>query len=204
MKCPDEICGREINDDSFFCHFCGQQIGHCAKCGIPSMAEYCSECGGEIVYLADDPPCSEAADSEAVETENVRGPEPVEPPPPQPDSGAGGTITVHKPRGNEIRLRSDKYSWELLIEEKPDGEIIGRSEGSFAAVLKDFGTISGRHAKVFFENGCWYIMDIGSNNTGSTNGTYVNNTRIPAQEATPIKQNDVVGLADLTCYVRKA
>ena len=68
------------------------------------------------------------------------------------------------------------------------GDIIGREEKG-KEYLKNFPTVSRKHARFTKEFNGWYIEDL-----GSTNGTYVNQKRIT--EKTLIKSGDVISLSN--------
>ncbi len=63
-------------------------------------------------------------------------------------------------------------------------DIIGRGAVG-AEYLAEIKTISRKHSKFYFEEGKWHIEDL-----GSTNGTYVNNDKIPSREKVKIGDGD--------------
>lgn len=74
----------------------------------------------------------------------------------------------------------------LKIEIK-NGDILGREY-----IGRDFldSTVSRKHIKFIFENNNWYIEDL-----NSTNGTFINNSRISIDEKVLINNNDLVNLS---------
>jgi pSer/pThr/pTyr-binding forkhead associated (FHA) protein len=60
---------------------------------------------------------------------------------------------------------------------------IGRRDDN-SMMLDDF-FVSGAHAEIVFDQGTWWVMDL-----GSTNGTFVN--RAPVRARTRINQGDIV------------
>ena len=60
---------------------------------------------------------------------------------------------------------------------------IGRQEGIY--LLIDHGTVSRRHAEISYANGQYILHDL-----ESTNGTFVNNTRLQPGSVHSLKQND--------------
>ncbi len=60
---------------------------------------------------------------------------------------------------------------------------VGRQPG--VHLLIDQGTVSRRHAEVSYANGQYVLHDL-----GSTNGTFVNDARLPAQSTYILKQGD--------------
>ena len=64
--------------------------------------------------------------------------------------------------------------------------------------LKDFKTISREHCKVYFENGYWYIEDL-----GSTNGTFLNGKKLMPYQKARIKDEDEIKISSsITFEVR--
>ena len=70
-----------------------------------------------------------------------------------------------------------------------NGDVVGR-QGAGAEFLKNFKTVSRRHARFSKEGGKWYVEDL-----NSTNGTYVNNKPIPPNQKVEIKDGDVISLS---------
>ena len=68
---------------------------------------------------------------------------------------------------------------------------IGKMEACVDFVIPD-KTISRIHARLFEQNGDMYLIDL-----GSTNGTYHNGGRLPAQKAVRIVPGDEVRLSDI-------
>ena len=71
---------------------------------------------------------------------------------------------------------------------------IGRSED--CGLVFPYSQISRCHARVYIENGKLYIED-----NSSTNGTYVNGERIPANIKIMCNNNDLVIFAGIKCHV---
>lgn len=70
-----------------------------------------------------------------------------------------------------------------------NGTILGRHvQGK--EFLAEAKTVSRKHAIFVFEKGSWFVEDL-----GSTNGTYVNGTMIPAKTRQSIKKGDRIGLS---------
>ena len=69
--------------------------------------------------------------------------------------------------------------------------IIGKTAGSVDGVIGFNKAVSRVHCKVVYQSGTYYIVDL-----GSANGTFINSTRIAAQQMQPIKNGDIVRLAN--------
>ncbi|HJT56716.1 MAG TPA: FHA domain-containing protein, partial [Ktedonobacteraceae bacterium] len=52
-------------------------------------------------------------------------------------------------------------------------------------------TVSRNHARLWFDNGRWYIADM-----KSANGTVVNNLRLQPNLPVPLNDNDVINFGD--------
>jgi hypothetical protein len=75
---------------------------------------------------------------------------------------------------------------------------VGRQRGCF---LADAGetSVSRRHAAVFPDDAGWWVAD-----RGSTNGTYLNGTRLGEQPAGPLRAGDIVQFGNVACSVESA
>ncbi|HLH61114.1 MAG TPA: protein kinase [Ktedonobacteraceae bacterium] len=66
---------------------------------------------------------------------------------------------------------------------------IGRTNGN--DLIISGRTVSRNHARLWFDNGRWYIADM-----KSANGTVVNNVRLQPHVPTPLNDNDVINFGD--------
>jgi len=67
----------------------------------------------------------------------------------------------------------------------PDELVIGRNAGQAGFNLPEDARLSGRHCRVFWQNGNLYVEDL-----GSTNGTYLNG--VPVWQPVPVAQDDIL------------
>jgi len=74
------------------------------------------------------------------------------------------------------------------------GDIIGRQETGVEH-LKNFKTVSRKHARFFKEGNKWYIEDL-----NSTNGTFVNNKLITSNQKFEIKNGDIINLSSQVAF----
>lgn len=114
--------------------------------------------------------------------------------PSAPAAASAATTIVTLPAENIFFCHPD--GWNIQI---ANGDLLGRTNGPFAAQLGKYPVISSNHAKVTFANNEWFITDL-----KSTNKTYINGTKLEPDIPTKIKQNDVVVLANVTFTVREA
>ncbi len=75
---------------------------------------------------------------------------------------------------------------------------LGRAAKSspLAAYIRPQDGVSRRHARLYWENGRLFLMDL-----GSTNGTKINGQRLPPWHPAPVRDGDVVQLGRLRFYV---
>jgi predicted RNA-binding Zn-ribbon protein involved in translation (DUF1610 family) len=202
MICPSKICRQEIPEDSLYCDQCGTKILRCSKCGNPGTSPRCGKCGGAMVFKETDLPRNApdtADETPAPNTTHQAAPTqrpaetPAAPPPPQP-AASQATVVFQAETKKLFFHHSNGWSMELK-----DGDILGRTAGSHTDRLGSFPVISGTHAGITCENGAWHITD-----QKSTNKTYVGGALAPPGVPVPLKNNDVVQLANVTFIVREA
>lgn len=170
--CPH--CLLEIDADSRYCEHCGVRLLACPDGHGFGKKKRCVECGKPLV-----------------EAEPTLQAEPVAP---KVDSGDKTVVSV--PIQNvkhPTHLICPPHHIRLRIS---DGAIIGR-RGSFAGVFNGFATVSGLHAKLNVEpTGEVSITDL-----SSTNGTFVNGSKLVPNVPQPIKTGDSVAFYDLQFQV---
>ena len=71
---------------------------------------------------------------------------------------------------------------------------MGRSQDSTIVLDDDY--VSSRHARIFPRDGLWYVEDM-----GSTNGTYLDRTKVTS--ATPVKIGVPIRVGKTTVELRK-
>lgn len=69
------------------------------------------------------------------------------------------------------------------------GDTIGR-DGIGSRILNQFSAVSRHHATFRYYNGRWLIRD-----ENSTNGTYINGTKLEAEKWYELKVNDVLSIS---------
>jgi len=73
-----------------------------------------------------------------------------------------------------------------------DGDgCLGRDPSSCLVSLPQDASVSRQHAKVLFQEGRWWLRDM-----GSRNGTLINGAALPAPEGTPLSDLDEIQLGD--------
>lgn len=90
-------------------------------------------------------------------------------------------------------IRKDKDE-EERIEIKTQVYKIGRDSAENDLVLDDV-KVSKKHAEIIEKGGTFYIIDKGSTGEGSTNGVYLNDTRIEKVNLVELKSKDEIKIA---------
>lgn len=196
--CP--YCGADIEDDSWYCDQCANELHRCPSCGNFCKGKFCPKCG-KPTALAKDLAGTPAAQPAA-------GAQPVAPPPPA-QSGAPAGQPASFPYGGAPRpttnpgaspmpgtgtfvpgaapagpTRLTCPAMGVTINLIP-GAVIGRVTGNYASQLGTFQYLSGTQARVDCTGGQWTITDLGSRNGTAVNG-------MPCAPTQPFKSGDVI------------
>jgi pSer/pThr/pTyr-binding forkhead associated (FHA) protein len=183
-KCPH--CQAEIEADSFFCDQCGNELKICLDCGTFVRGKFCSNCRSRNIVFAKD------ADSASAPSEPESTPKTVEkeyqhqPQPLQQQAPAADMQTISALQG----INCDDT---IVLDNAITEYTIGRKTGEFTAIFGSQNFVSRQHAKLINSTEGWQVVDL-----GSTNGTYVNNTRLTANNGVTLTIGDEVRFASLT------
>jgi FOG: FHA domain len=206
VKCP--FCGKEIENDSFYCDQCGEELKICPRGHGFRKGKVCGECGvglieaknasnGQAAPAEPKPATTQSSSPQPQPTEpqvSVQQPVSVQQSPPisQADSPAKTVRpeVVAEPKflvSNALNARLDLK----------DGAIIGRRAGDYTHVFGNQGYVSGSHARLQKNmSGAWEIVDL-----DSSNGTFLNGQKLVANQPVAIKIGDTVAFYDLTFIV---
>ena len=173
-----------------------QQEIQCPFCKaiVPHGTYYCPRCGNNIANQKCENekklynPLNEV---QSVSQQNVqpvqqRRPQPAEVPIPHPDQLA--TLQSIKAKRNGVLVRN-RTGEQIRIEK--DVFRIGKGTIDNDYYILDNGAISRSHAMFMAKGEQWTIIDL-----NSTNGTYVNGSRIMPQSEVVLMNGSTVGLAD--------
>ncbi len=87
---------------------------------------------------------------------------------------------------------------EAVLHSPIDGNpyIVGRKTG--VSLKLQFRTVSGNHASLWVEDGTLFLKDL-----GSTNGTYINGTRVDRETTVRVSEEDLIHFAEAPFRVRR-
>ncbi len=196
IDCPK--CKASIENDSWFCDQCGQELKVCPQCTSYGKGNRCTQCGTVLVTAKEKseanatPPPAPVAPSPGPET-TIPVPAEVMP---KPASGVNVESTIRRPepiRQAGLVLVNAATGIKL---QAMDGAVIGRRSGPYAQLLSSQGYISGTHARFDFKPDGWTITDL-----DSTNGTFVNNVQLRANVPCALSAGARVLIADLEFIV---
>ena len=182
MKCPVSSCKYEIDDDSVFCDQCGAELSVCPKCGAVAAAKFCPKDGTRLESRKTRPAAPPAAPPVA-----QTAAEAPSQPAAAPSADARATVRLNDTAVSAFRIRHSSGA----VVEVSHGDIVGRSDGKFAAVFGGSKFVSGRHASFSAANGLMAVTDL-----GSTNGTKVNGESLAPNAPRQLKSGDKVTFAD--------
>lgn len=153
------------------------QLKICPSCGLenPVNETMCGRCMADISSVE---PVNDIDVSESKIINN-------------PQLSSGATVIE---KNDSLCFEAVDGSGKFYVE---SGAVIGR-EAAGSEYLKKYQTVSRRHAQLKFNNSSWDIEDL-----NSTNGTWINERKIEANKANPIKSGDIVAFSRSCVFVIK-
>ena len=201
VKCP--FCGKEIENDSFYCDQCGEEMKLCPTHGF-KKGKVCSDCGTKLVEAKNAStgqaqPVAAQVPPPTIQNSNLQSPpqSTFAGQPSQPASQPSPEATV---RPGATAPAVPKYLVSNAINARLDlrnGAIIGRRAGDYIHVFGNQGYVSGTHARIQQNAaGTWEIVDL-----DSTNGTFLNGQKLFANQPATFKTGDTIAFYDLKFVV---
>ena len=197
MNCP--YCKIDIENDSYYCDQCGQEIKICSLCKKPGKGNFCVDDKGKLVSMKE------------FETQSLRPAQPVaaQRPSESPQQSLQNKNSdirqfVEIPC---LRLVNSNLQIDIIVK---SGDVVGRETGDYKKIFGKFDRISSRHARFdYSESTGWTVTDIGSFNLGSTNGTAFslknewgnNPSKMAPNKPTPIFDGGYILLANVELEV---
>lgn len=171
IQCPN--CKEDIEKDSYYCDQCGQKLLFCSRCGCVGLGKRCTRCGGEMYSRVDDADVAKTVRRVPESSESA-----------SPSHDAPQLILVNSALGIELKIE--------------DGAVLGRRNGPYTDVLKDYGYVSGTHARLTYSpiDG-WLVVDL-----HSSNGTSVNLQRLQPEVPRPVNEGDIITIANVNLQVK--
>ena len=188
------ICGHHNTPDEFFCKgendTCGTSLADVNAVDTSELERLAAEADAAEADAADDGGADGGggAAGGGVDAGGVAGGD--------VDVGVGGQQNQAPNLGGQTRREAQVAPCALAF---PWGQVpiagqlnVGREAGfsPISGQLDAFPTVSRRHAVVGAAQGQWTVQDL-----GSTNGTYVNGTRLAANETQAIQNGDQIGFS---------
>ncbi len=198
LKCP--FCDKEIESDSYYCDQCGEMLNKCSFGHGFKKGKVCNECGKPLVPAKDEganatnPPVQQQPTSVNQPTSQST----IIPPAPHVHSQSAAEPEKTVRPTAQVKLASRMVSKVLNAElALRDGAIIGRRNGDYISVFGAQGYVSGTHARIQKNSkGVWEIVDL-----DSSNGTFLNKTRIAANQPVEFSVGDTISFYDLDFIV---
>ena len=177
IQCPD--CRAKIPDDSAFCDQCGVELYWCPECKRPKLrrGHDCPLCGSDLVpgrqYLV-----SQQSSNQAIRQSSNQ---------------------AIKQSSNQAIRQSSNQALSLV----GNGWTLPLREGQFgrtSGIYPEFASckyISGNHGKFILSASGWLVVD-----NGSTNGISVNGTELTPGVAVPLHAGDKLIIATIEFEVK--
>jgi len=189
MNCPH--CKQTIDDDSFFCDQCGEEILVCSTCGRPGKGKRCIFDGEALVKPGTATPTPTPTPTPTTTMAAPKTASPMVPPPvPVPAAPAS---TIIETTGAGLRIRNAAQGIDLTPTE---GDVLGRKTGAFVPTFGRFPQVSGTHLRFEKVGAAWCVTDL-----GSLNGTSVNGRKLAPHAPTPLSHGGELKIADLVFAV---
>lgn len=185
ITCP--FCKEEIEERSYYCDQCGQALLYCGNCGHVGSGRRCTYCGGVMMTVQE----LDAKSQRTTMAENFSTPAPA-------ITSSKANVEISQSLIDTSVPRLTLVSNQLNISiQGINGAIIGRRQGPYRQLFEKDMYVSGVHAQLFYsqESG-WCIMD-----KHSSNGTFLNRKRLQADMGIPLKNNDILSIANLNLQV---
>lgn len=175
MVCP--FCKITIDDDSFYCDQCGQEILVCPKCNKPGKGKMCTSDGTPLVVV------KSRTGEQAVSAADSIAP------------AQGLTPSVHIAADiGELHLINKNIGLDLKIQ---GDTIIGRTAGNFVDIFSKHPQVSGKHCQISFDSQKgWMVSDL-----SSRNGTKYNNAPLKPFQPQPLTDKSFLLIANIEFYI---
>ncbi len=194
MQCA--FCKEFIDDDSFYCDMCGEEIKTCPSCKKPGKGKVCTKCGKPLTTF-------KAKSEQSVEDiETSREKDPLLSAETVQESSNTIKSTYRLPENTpsnasrpQLRLLNKNINVDLNID---DNSIIGRTSGQYVTIFGVFDQVSGKHCRFNYDQAKgWTVTDL-----GSTNKTKYNNQEIFLNMPQHLSDQSYLKIANIEFFVR--
>ena len=222
--CP--ACKEGIEDDSYFCDQCGQELSFCKQCGHVGLGRRCTRCGGLMVSRHEKAVERQPMASVNVNVANVYAAQRVSAAPSvsvapgvaaAPGASAGPSVAAGPsasagpsvaPRPSiSIAQAGPSHSSLPALTLANDslnirivamnGAIIGRRKGPYVQFFEQHSYVSGVHAQLKYKPGSgWCVID-----KNSSNGTRVNQRPLEPEVEMTLSNGDILTIANINLQV---
>lgn len=188
IYCP--FCKEEIEERSYYCDQCGKALSYCKSCGHVGTGRRCTLCGGIMLS-------GQELDAQGQRTTVADGFTTTQAPSITTTSRSSVEMVSQSlvdPNVPRLTLVSNQMNISI---QGINGAIIGRRQGPYRKLFEKDMYVSGVHAQLFYsqDNG-WCIMD-----KHSSNGTFLNRKRLQADMGMPLKNSDILSIANIHLQV---
>jgi len=193
MLCPK--CKYEIDNDSYYCDQCGQEISYCQTCHKPGKGNRCTSCGGIMIassiFFKTEEKNNKESGNISYKSNNATFPASEE------EAVTPLILPQSAPEGEGRHLVLSNNMLNLVIEGK-DNAIIGRRQGIYSNILAHFPYISGTHGKIQFDDQSkkWTFTDL-----NSSNGSKYNHVPLKPNVPCVLQHGSTIQLADILLTV---
>lgn len=198
MQCA--FCREFIDDDSFYCDMCGEEIKSCPSCKKTGKGKVCTACGT---------PLTAVKSQTSAPGENGKGAGQQASPHASPHMAANVTVSSDAKGGTyrlpdekpavsripELRLLNKNINADLKID---DNTILGRETGQYISTFSSFKQVSGKHCRFNYDKiKGWSVTDL-----GSTNKTRYNNECLVPDNPQFLGDKTYLKIANIEFFVR--
>lgn len=205
IDCPK--CKASIDNDSWYCDQCGQELKVCPQCRTYGKGNRCTQCGSILTTAKERDTqnsspnvISQNANNDNNTTlqqpvNNLNVSQPIAPP-----ANTNGEATVRKPTVNiDSQTAPVLFCQALQARLQAQAQaIIGRKNGPYVNVFGSQAYVSGTHARFDATPNGWTVTDL-----DSTNGTFYNNIQLQPNVPCRIFIGGKLKIADIEFVVEK-
>ena len=124
-------------------------------------------------------------------------PKPQPQPQPKPQPAAAAPQSSAGIPGMQLHMRTGPLAGRSLMLAGGSSIVIGRDPARCDLALPQYPAVSGVHCRITVGNDCLWVADM-----NSSNGSFINNQRLPAGQACPLYPGEYLMLASNGCVLQ--